>query len=65
MYGFNKETILKITKLPMSHNEKKNSLEQLRWLDNNYKIKVLETDTENISIDTLDDLKTLLNKIKF
>ena len=49
----------------MSHNEKKNSLEQLRWLDNNYKIKVLETDTENISIDTLDDLKTLLNKIKF
>ena len=65
MYGFNKETILKITKLPMSLNEKKNGLEQLRWLDNNYKIKVLETDTENISIDTLDDLKTLLNKIKF
>ena len=51
--------------LPLSINEKKHNLEQLRWLDNNYKIKVLETKTENISIDTIDDLKKLLNNTKF
>ena len=65
MYGFRKETLMKITMLPLSINEKKHNLEQLRWLDNNYKIKVLETKTENISIDTIDDLKKLLNNTKF
>jgi 3-deoxy-manno-octulosonate cytidylyltransferase (CMP-KDO synthetase) len=65
MYGFRKETLMKITMLPLSINEKKYNLEQLRWLDNNYKIKVLETKTENISIDTIDDLKKLLNNTKF
>ena len=65
MYGFRKETLMKITMLPLSMNEKKHNLEQLRWLDNNYKIKVLETKTENISIDTIDDLKKLLNNTKF
>ena len=64
MYGFRKETLMKITMLPLSINEKKHNLEQLRWLDNNYKIKVLETKTENISIDTIDDLKKLLNNTK-
>ena len=65
MYGFLKETLMKITMLPLSINEKKHNLEQLRWLDNNYKIKVLETKTENISIDTIDDLKKLLDNTKF
>ena len=65
MYGFRKETLMKITMLPLSINEKKHNLEQLRWIDNNYKIKVLETKTENISIDTIDDLKKLLNNTKF
>jgi 3-deoxy-manno-octulosonate cytidylyltransferase (CMP-KDO synthetase) len=65
MYGFRKETLMKITMLPLSINEKKHNLEQLRWLDNNYKIKVLETKTENISIDTIDDLKKLLDNTKF
>ena len=65
MYGFRKETLMKITMLPLSINEKKHNLEQLRWLDNNYKIKVLETKTENISIDTIDDLKKLLGNTKF
>ena len=65
MYGFRKETLMKITMLPLSINEKKHNLEQLRWIDNNYKIKVLETKTENISIDTIDDLKKLLDNTKF
>ena len=65
MYGFRKETLMEITRLPLSINEKKHNLEQLRWLDNYYKIKVLETKIENISIDTIDDLKKLLNNTKF
>lgn len=41
----------------MSSLEKAESLEQLRWLQNGYKIKVGLTDIETIGIDTPDDLE--------
>jgi 3-deoxy-manno-octulosonate cytidylyltransferase (CMP-KDO synthetase) len=40
--------------------EKKESLEQLRWLYYGYPIYVLETDIETPNIDTPDDLKTVI-----
>ena len=40
----------------MSSLEKAESLEQLRWLQNGYRIKVGLTDVETIGIDTPDDL---------
>ena len=46
-----------ITKLPQSSLEKAESLEQLRWLQNGYKIKVGLTDIETVGIDTPEDLK--------
>lgn len=59
MYAFRKETLMKITKLEQSKLEKLESLEQLRWLENGYKIKVLITEYESIGIDTPEDLKKL------
>lgn len=62
LYGYKSKVLREITKLPPSGLEKSESLEQNRWLENGYKIKVAETDHENISIDTQEDLDQLLKK---
>ena len=46
-----------ITQLPQSSLELAESLEQLRWLENGYKIKVGVSDIETIGIDTPEDLE--------
>ena len=56
IYAYKKDVLKEITQLPMSSLEKAESLEQLRWLQNGYKIKVGLTDIETIGIDTPDDL---------
>jgi 3-deoxy-manno-octulosonate cytidylyltransferase (CMP-KDO synthetase) len=38
------------------------SLEQLRWLENGYKIAIEFTESESFSIDTPEDLKNALSK---
>ncbi|WP_462375936.1 3-deoxy-manno-octulosonate cytidylyltransferase [Segatella buccae] len=57
VYAYRKEVLKNITKLPQSSLEKAESLEQLRWLQNGYKIKVGLTDIETVGIDTPEDLK--------
>jgi 3-deoxy-manno-octulosonate cytidylyltransferase (CMP-KDO synthetase) len=52
-----------ICKLPQSKNEKNESLEQLRWLDNGYKIKVGITTFEAISVDTPEDIEKIEQKM--
>ena len=61
IYGFKSEILSQICKLPFSENEVKNKLEQLRWLDNGYQIKIAKTDFDSIAIDTKEDLKNLLD----
>lgn len=57
LYAYRSEVLREITSLPMSELEKVESLEQLRWLQNGYRIKVGITDIETIGIDTPQDLK--------
>ncbi len=59
IYGYRADILEQITKLPVSPLEKAESLEQLRWVENGYKIKVAETEIETIAIDTPEDLKNL------
>lgn len=56
MYAYRREVLREVTSLPQSSLEKAESLEQLRWLQNGYKIKVGETTTETVGIDTPEDL---------
>lgn len=56
IYGFRAEVLKAITALPPSSLETAESLEQLRWLENGYKIKVGISDRETIGIDTPQDL---------
>lgn len=57
MYAYRSDILREITELPPSSLEQAESLEQLRWLENGYKIKVGITEYESISIDTPDDLE--------
>lgn len=57
LYAFRTEVLRAVTALPPSPLEKAESLEQLRWLENGYKIGVGITDVETIGIDTPEDLK--------
>lgn len=57
MYAYRREVLREVTQLPQSPLELAESLEQLRWLENGYKIKVGLTDVETIGIDTPEDLQ--------
>lgn len=56
LYAYKTEVLKEITRLPQSPLELAESLEQLRWLENGYRIKVSQTSQETIGIDTPDDL---------
>ena len=60
MYAYRADALREITKLPQSSLEKAESLEQLRWLQNGYKIKAGITTQETIGIDTPDDMQKAL-----
>jgi 3-deoxy-manno-octulosonate cytidylyltransferase (CMP-KDO synthetase) len=57
MYAFRTEALREVTALPQSALEKAESLEQLRWLENGYKIGVGISDIETVGIDTPEDLE--------
>lgn len=64
LYAYRREVLREITQLPQSPLEIAESLEQLRWLQNGYRIKVGLTDVETIGIDTPEDLKKAENYLR-
>ena len=56
VYAYRREVLAEVTRLPQSALEKAESLEQLRWLENGYRIRVGLTDMETVGIDTPEDL---------
>ena len=56
IYAYRREVLAEVTRLSQSSLEKAESLEQLRWLENGYRIRVGMTDVETVGIDTPDDL---------
>lgn len=57
LYAYRAAVLQEITALPQSSLELAESLEQLRWLENGYTIKVGLSDVETIGIDTPQDLE--------
>ncbi len=57
MYAYRTNVLAQITQLAQTPMEKAESLEQLRWLENGYKIKVAVCHTASIGIDTPADLQ--------
>lgn len=56
LYAYRADTLKEITSLPQTSLEVAESLEQLRWLENGYTIKVGISNVETIGIDTPEDL---------
>ena len=59
IYAFRREVLQQVVRLPQSQLETCESLEQLRWIENGYRIAVRETNAENIGVDTPEDLAKL------
>ena len=64
IYAYRADVLAQITKLPQSPLEIKERLEQLRWLENGYRIFVGLTDTQTIGIDTPEDLEKAIEWYK-
>ena len=64
MYAYRTEILRRITSLSVGDLEKAESLEQLRWLENGYRIRTSETQTEALGIDPPSDLAKAIEFIK-
>ena len=63
LYAFRTDTLKEVTRLPQSPLEQRESLEQLRWLENGYTIRLGDSPHANVGIDTPEDLKAAEQQI--
>ncbi|MCP4970782.1 MAG: 3-deoxy-manno-octulosonate cytidylyltransferase [Arcobacter sp.] len=64
IYGFTKKSLNKFCKLKCSKLENIEKLEQLRAIDNGFKIAMVKVDSKSFGIDTEDDLKNAIRIFK-
>jgi 3-deoxy-manno-octulosonate cytidylyltransferase (CMP-KDO synthetase) len=64
IYAWRSDVLSKIIALPKTELEQQESLEQLRWVYNGYKITTVETEIETPNIDAPEDLKKVLSLLK-
>lgn len=64
IYGYTKEFLVEYSKMEPTYLERLEKLEQLRVLENGYKIKMIETNYNSIGIDTQEDYKKVLELLK-
>ncbi|MCH2232788.1 MAG: 3-deoxy-manno-octulosonate cytidylyltransferase [Crocinitomicaceae bacterium] len=61
LYAWRRETLNELLKLSPTELEKSESLEQLRWLENGYKIRCIISDLDTPNIDVPEDVKKVLD----
>ena len=64
IYGYSKEFLLEYSVLNQTALEVSEKLEQLRVLENGYKIRMIKTDYNPVGVDTLEDLESVRKIIK-
>jgi 3-deoxy-manno-octulosonate cytidylyltransferase (CMP-KDO synthetase) len=57
LYGYRREALLEYQTLPPGELERIEQLEQLRWLENGFRIRVAETDYDAVSVDVPSDIE--------
>lgn len=63
IYGYRTTTLGIISRIPIGNLEKAEMLEQLRWIESGYKIKVAVTRNESLAIDSPEDVEKVLAAI--
>jgi 3-deoxy-manno-octulosonate cytidylyltransferase (CMP-KDO synthetase) len=66
LYAFRRSALLDFPTLPLGDLERIEQLEQLRWMENGYKIRVAETPHDSVSVDVPEDVarvEELLRKL--
>ena len=56
LYAFRRQALLEFATFPQGDLERVEQLEQLRWLENGYKIRVVETEYDSVSVDVPEDV---------
>ena len=64
LYAYRRDTLLEYDTLPPGELERLEQLEQLRWLENGYKIRVAETTHDSVSVDVPDDVSRVEKLIR-
>jgi 3-deoxy-manno-octulosonate cytidylyltransferase (CMP-KDO synthetase) len=64
LYVYRKDFLMKFISLPPSSLEKQERLEQLRALENGYRIKLVHTEYDAIGVDTKEDLELVRKRLK-
>ena len=64
VYAYRKDILQAVTQLKVSSLEKAESLEQLRWMENGFAIKVGRTEYDSQCIDTPEDLERMIKRIE-
>ncbi len=64
LYAFRHDILKAVTGLPVSTLEQAESLEQLRWLEQGYRIKVAETEIDSLCVETPADLQRAVEHLK-
>lgn len=64
IYAYRTNVLQEISQLPLSVLEMAESLEQLRWIQNGYRIKLEITNTETPSVDTPQDLENIIKSFR-
>jgi hypothetical protein len=57
LYGFRRSALLDFPTFPQGDLERIEQLEQLRWLENGYRIRVAETEYDSVSVDVAEDVE--------
>lgn len=64
IYAYKTSVLKEISELPQSVLEKSESLEQLRWLENGYSVRMGVTEFESFSVDVPDDIRKIESVFK-
>jgi len=56
LYVFQRDALLEYPTLPQGEHERIEQLEQLRWLENGWKIRVAEVERDTVSVDVQEDV---------